>query len=176
MPLHPAEMKMCVKREKLYHSVAMVPVMPLRAHSSAMRFSAARLISNECFQRAKASSYVIFVNAITFHFMFMLQIYTFLLYEPREWDGKLPSTTKRPARHPLWGLSRRPWLYPSVGMGLSRKPGCGPAAGRRTRSSTRTRRPCCRQPSRCPSRACCSTGSRSSTVARSPSRWCSCIR
>ena len=56
---------------KWFHNETIVPVMPLRAHSSAMRFSALRLISNECLKRAKASSYVTFfasmIAYLTFH-------------------------------------------------------------------------------------------------------------
>ena len=53
----------CIKG-KVYHSETMVPVKPLRAHSSAMRFSAARFTSNECLKRANASSYVTFFTSI----------------------------------------------------------------------------------------------------------------
>ena len=55
-----------IERE-LYHSATMVPVSPLRAHSSAMRFSAARFTSKECLKRANASSYVIFFISIIVH-------------------------------------------------------------------------------------------------------------
>ena len=53
----------CVKR-KLYHSKTILPVIPLRAHSSAMRFSAVRFTSSECLKRAKASAYVTFLTSI----------------------------------------------------------------------------------------------------------------
>ncbi len=42
---------------QMIHSDTIVPVIPLRPHSSAMRFSALRLTSSECFHRSRASSY-----------------------------------------------------------------------------------------------------------------------
>ena len=54
-----------IERE-LYHSATMVPVRPLRAHSSAIRFSAARFTSKECLKRANASSYETFLITIYF--------------------------------------------------------------------------------------------------------------
>jgi hypothetical protein len=53
-----------IVKGKKNHSDTIVPVIPLRAHSSAMRFSALRLISSECFQRASASSYATFAVVI----------------------------------------------------------------------------------------------------------------
>ena len=60
-----------LKRE-FYHSDTIVPVNPIAFHSSAMRFSAFRLISSERLKRARASSYVTFFISIiltylTFH-------------------------------------------------------------------------------------------------------------
>ena len=52
-----------VKRE-MYHNDTIVPLIPLRSHSSFMRFCAACLISSECLNRASASSYVIFFVSI----------------------------------------------------------------------------------------------------------------
>ena len=52
-----------VKR-KNNHNETMVPFMPLRFHSSSMRFCAACLISSERLKRAKASSYVTFLISI----------------------------------------------------------------------------------------------------------------
>ena len=46
------------------HNDTIVPVKPIAFHSSAIRFSAARLISNECFQRASASSLVGFFTSM----------------------------------------------------------------------------------------------------------------
>ena len=53
-----------VIEQGLDHSDTIVPLIPLRFHSSSMRFSAARLISNERLKRAIASSYVIFFFSI----------------------------------------------------------------------------------------------------------------
>lgn len=57
---------------ELHHSETMGPVYPSLRHCSSMRFSAARLISIERFQRANASSYVgffisIMLSYLTFH-------------------------------------------------------------------------------------------------------------
>lgn len=56
---------------QLYHNDTIVPVKPIAFHSSAMRFSAARLISSECFQRASASSYVGFLISIIIQFLYI---------------------------------------------------------------------------------------------------------
>jgi len=57
---------------KFYHNETIVPFNPICLNSSAMRFSAACLISNECLKRASASSYVGFFTSmiilfLTFH-------------------------------------------------------------------------------------------------------------
>ena len=54
-----------------HHSETMGPVYPSLRHCSSMRFSAARLISNECFQRASASSYVGFLISIIIQFLYL---------------------------------------------------------------------------------------------------------
>ena len=62
-----------LKRE-FYHSDTIVPVNPIAFHSSAMRFSAFRLISNERLKRARASSYVTFFTSIILTYLtFTLQ-------------------------------------------------------------------------------------------------------
>ena len=55
-------------KRKLNHNETIVPVIPLRSHSSAIRFSALRFISSERLNRAKASSYVIFLVPIFTHY------------------------------------------------------------------------------------------------------------
>ena len=60
-------------QRKIYHNETMVPFMPLRFHSSSMRFCAACLISSERLKRANASSYVTFFTSI------ILSALTFLL-------------------------------------------------------------------------------------------------
>ena len=63
-----------IERE-LDHSDTIVPLMPLRSHSSSMRRCAACLISSERLKRANASSYVIFFFSIITEFLtFPLQI------------------------------------------------------------------------------------------------------
>ena len=57
---------------KLNHSDTIVPFMPLRFHSSSMRFCAACLISSERLKRANASSYVIFFFSIITVFLIFL--------------------------------------------------------------------------------------------------------
>ena len=54
---------------KFYHNETIVPFSPISLNSSAMRFSAARLISNECLKRASASSYVTFFASIINRFL-----------------------------------------------------------------------------------------------------------
>ena len=49
-------------KSKINHNETIVPVIPLRFHSSAIRFSASRFICIERFQRAKACSYLIFLS------------------------------------------------------------------------------------------------------------------
>lgn len=56
---------------KLNHSDTMVPVIPLRFHSSAMRFSATRLISSDRLKRANASSYVTFLISIFYIVLYL---------------------------------------------------------------------------------------------------------
>ena len=55
-------------KHRINHNETIVPVIPLRSHSSAIRFSALRFISSERLNRAKASSYVIFLVPIFTHY------------------------------------------------------------------------------------------------------------
>ena len=65
-----------VAKREFNHSDTIVPVNPIAFHSSAMRFSAFRLISSERLKRARASSYVTFFASIIFIYLtFPLQKY-----------------------------------------------------------------------------------------------------
>jgi len=55
--------------EQRIYSDTIVPVNPIAFHSSAMRFSAFRLISSERLKRARASSYVTFFISITLMYL-----------------------------------------------------------------------------------------------------------
>ena len=123
---------------EFYHSVTIVPVNPIAFHSSAMRFSAFRLISSERLKRARASSYVTFFISITLMYLTfdaaklqikseitsktkekpnLFELYRIKIGPPNHWQSHFPLFTSLierwvllPYTRSLWWPSGRPWV------------------------------------------------------------------